>query len=74
MQTFHSKRLELPLADGDGGTCTLCCPLCWCASTRLDKFEWRLESWTIRLHGGCGHDWELNLIQRADELHIEATS
>jgi hypothetical protein len=71
MKTSRSERLELPLADGDGGTCQLCCPFCWNSSTRLGKLERHWEGWSIRMHGACGHDWQLGLIQRADELHIE---
>jgi hypothetical protein len=71
MISHFDRRLELLLADGDGGTCQLLCPVCANSSTRVDNLEFDAQGLKIRMRNECGHCWTLNLKQNEGELQIE---
>jgi hypothetical protein len=68
----NQRRFELPLADGDGGSCMLVCPICSNTASRIEGFASTGSVLIISIRNSCGHSWTLELIQHQDELRLEA--
>ena len=67
-----SRRVELPLADGEAGSSLLICPVCSNGASRIAGFASTGSVLIISISNSCGHSWTLELIQHQDELQLEA--
>ena len=69
---LRPSRFQLPLADGDDGSCLLTCPICFNSRTHLIRAICADESLSVVLANECGHNWKLVLQNHDGELLIEA--
>jgi hypothetical protein len=69
------SRFQLPLADGDEGSCLLTCPICFNSQTHLVRAncaDCADDGLSVALANECGHHWRLVLQNHGGELLIEA--